>query len=687
MLAVAFSSILAVTAVWAQQLDGYQIPFESLGLSSDCLVAVNTTVSSCPAWLGVITGLDPSIPLVPEAELNTLCSSTCRSDMAGLIPTIQAACTAPTDVMVPDTVTAYPAERYLYAIDISCLVDSKTGEYCDVLVSSWLNETNNNVSAYTSEQNCSYCELALLQYQLASPIGYDEESAEAFSSLTSSCAATTYTYSVPTMTTWALNATAVATTRPTCNATAYTVQEDDTCVSISGEQNVSTYGLITTNALTLACDPLPDVGTELCLSSMCTTYQLQGYDNCDSVVADLGITMAQLLAWNPNINSGCSNLAYFRGWYLASTTAAPVPTNAQPQSNTDCGQWYYVLPGDYCSLISVKFGISLSDFYFLNPQVDSSCDNLWAKTSDSSRNQFHPSSYIDFNYPPPYVGPTLNPTAPGTIEGCYYYWNTFVPGLFVQDDDDIDINSCLAWTWGAEVLLSDLLAWNPSLNASNCFMEQGYSYCVQKDEFPANITTANITYPYDYCFAPNISLIDSRSVQPDECDCYIQVREEDKGYFNCSMFPTLFNITVNDVVALNPQLTSNVACDSNLWNGLVGGYEQFCVERNTTGVSTGTSSSSTSTATSGQFSTTPMATITSTSVSTPSSTTAVVPPAQTEPGTTSSCTVYHVVVSGDTCYAISTTYKISLDEFYGWNPNVGTDCSALWLGYAVCVGV
>lgn len=37
--------------------------------------------------------------------------------------------------------------------------------------------------------------------------------------------------------------------------------------------------------------------------------------------------------------------------------------------------------------------------------------------------------------------------------------------------------------------------------------------------------------------------------------------------------------------------------------------------------------------------------------------------------------------------AISNEYRISLDDFYKWNPGVGSDCSKLWLGYAVCVGV
>ena len=32
-------------------------------------------------------------------------------------------------------------------------------------------------------------------------------------------------------------------------------------------------------------------------------------------------------------------------------------------------------------------------------------------------------------------------------------------------------------------------------------------------------------------------------------------------------------------------------------------------------------------------------------------------------------------------------YGLDRDEFYEWNPEVGGDCTTLWLGYYVCVGI
>lgn len=32
-------------------------------------------------------------------------------------------------------------------------------------------------------------------------------------------------------------------------------------------------------------------------------------------------------------------------------------------------------------------------------------------------------------------------------------------------------------------------------------------------------------------------------------------------------------------------------------------------------------------------------------------------------------------------------YCLDREDFYEWNPEVSDDCTTLWLGYYVCVGV
>ncbi|KAI0406600.1 peptidoglycan-binding protein [Xylaria palmicola] len=680
----------AYVAVYGQQFDGYTFPYEILGLSDSCLAAVNVTVSSCPAWLARYTGIDGgSVDTLLSEQLGQLCDSSCQKDLSSLRTSISGACKEPTDVMMPNDI-AYPptflADRFLYAASLSCLKDSSTAQYCDLKVAGWADQEN-----YTDTQLCSYCQLKVQQLQLASPFGYREVFADSFANITAHCSATGYGYATPTQ--YALNATTSAPATPTCTGSPYTVQDGDTCIGVSGSNGMSTYNLITSNALSVSCADSLAAGTSLCLEKTCSTYQLQYGDTCDSLSAEWNVTFAQLRAWNPMINVGCSNLASWRGWYLCSsspsptvtinpgnavTTVAPVPTDAQPQSNTRCGTWYYVLADETCQAISLKFGISLNDFYFLNPQVDTGCSNLWANTSycvAAVGNVATYSGYVvttsatTFTKPPsstifvpsPVATPPLNAQASGTISGCFLYENAFNATVANQSLDDA--NSCQNWAQLAEVSVDNLREWNPSLSAGECVLKTGLSYCVRVNE-----TIPSVTYPHDYCIRPDATRIPDGTAQPSDCKCYTQFREIDKKNFNCSMVPDLLGMTVKDLVSLNPWIGSD--CDAGIWSHLNSeGYVQLCVESGSTGPSTTPTSPGSSTPTSG----------------TPTTPT-YAPPAETQPGAPVDCMIWHKVVDGDGCWSIADHYAITTDEFYKLNPGVGTDCGALWLGYAVCVG-
>jgi hypothetical protein len=59
----------------------------------------------------------------------------------------------------------------------------------------------------------------------------------------------------------------------------------------------------------------------------------------------------------------------------------PAPTNVAQNTTTSCGKYYNVELGDDCSRVTVAQGISLSDFYFLNPGINENCTNLLAGVS------------------------------------------------------------------------------------------------------------------------------------------------------------------------------------------------------------------------------------------------------------------------------------------------------------------
>jgi LysM repeat protein len=50
------------------------------------------------------------------------------------------------------------------------------------------------------------------------------------------------------------------------------------------------------------------------------------------------------------------------------------------------------------------------------------------------------------------------------------------------------------------------------------------------------------------------------------------------------------------------------------------------------------------------------------------------------------CTRFHEVVPGDYCALVAQKYSITSSQIIKWNPDVGTECRSLLVGYQVCVG-
>lgn len=170
-------------------------------------------------------------------------------------------------------------------------------------------------------------------------------------------------------------------------------------------------------------------------------------------------------------------------------------------SNQDCGKWATVKDGDNCASISVAYGISLSDFYFLNPEVDTDCLNLWlgsaycvSAVGDIITYPGYPTTVASTSFTRPAatttsytVAPsTVLAAAPGTVTGCVAsrdYYNSSSLDISGQTYafDTFDINDCstIASTYG--VTVEQLVLWNPSLDTDNCAFQAGYSYCVILD--------------------------------------------------------------------------------------------------------------------------------------------------------------------------------------------------------------
>ncbi|KAJ8116401.1 hypothetical protein OPT61_g2163 [Boeremia exigua] len=113
-------------------------------------------------------------------------------------------------------------------------------------------------------------------------------------------------------------------------------------------------------------------------------------------------------------------------------------------------------------------------------------------------------------------------------------------------------------------------------------------------------------------------------------------------------------------------------CDTDLYKDLAVNAERpVCIGTKSTGVGTPTAAVS-------SVGTAPSTQATTTYPGFPA------PPAQTQNGIAKNCTKFYVVVAGDSCWATANANRISLDQFYAWNPAIG-ECANLWPDYAVCI--
>ncbi|KAK3985836.1 hypothetical protein QBC44DRAFT_249496, partial [Cladorrhinum sp. PSN332] len=90
-------------------------------------------------------------------------------------------------------------------------------------------------------------------------------------------------------------------------------------------------------------------------------------------------------------------------------------------------------------------------------------------------------------------------------------------------------------------------------------------------------------------------------------------------------------------------------------------------------------------------STTPKPSTTSTKPSTTTrastTTSPPTPPSPLMPGVVTWCKKWHKVKSGDSCWTVEQAFGITFSQLRSWNAQIGAQCTNLWVGYYICVGV
>ncbi|KAF9559712.1 hypothetical protein CPC08DRAFT_637416, partial [Agrocybe pediades] len=381
----------------------------------------------------------------------------------------------------------------------------------------------------------------------------------------------------------------------------YTIASGDTCATIDTKFNITTAQFITMNPeVNSGCTNIA-LGSAYCVASNSTSspgngsippnvaagtitagctqyYTVISGDSCSAIDSQFGITLAQFITMNPEVNSGCTNIAVGSTYCVASSNStSTVPSNVAPGTvTTGCTQYYTVISGDSCSTIESRFGISLSQFITMNPEVNSGCTNIaigLAYCVASSSSSTVPSN-----------------VAAGTITaGCTQYY-TVVSG-----------DSCGVIDSRFGITLAQFIAMNPEVNSGCTNIIPGSAYCVASSNTttptgpPSNIATGsltNCTTYYTVASGDNCPAIETRfhiaapdffrwnpevntactTIQLGSAYCVAgggrpcgKVYTVQSGDF-CSKITTSQGITQAQLVALNPQLDAN--CDLNVGDNL-----------------------------------------------------------------------------------------------------------------------
>jgi LysM repeat protein len=121
--------------------------------------------------------------------------------------------------------------------------------------------------------------------------------------------------------------------------------------------------------------PSPPAATQPNTVANCLTWHVvSAGDTCFTIETAFGITHAEFLTWNPDVNTECTT--NFWGTYAYCVAAPPAPI--QPGTATNCNAWHVVSAGETCEVVERAAGITHAQFLAWNPDVNEACTvNFW----------------------------------------------------------------------------------------------------------------------------------------------------------------------------------------------------------------------------------------------------------------------------------------------------------------------
>ncbi|RGP77397.1 hypothetical protein FLONG3_4489 [Fusarium longipes] len=194
------SIVVAFLRIASGQQMGWLYPYDSHTLSDKCLLVLNTTIPGCSPELivNIPTPESMAYDILDHEILSEVCHESCRTSLEKFRPQVLAACNTEMDAVAftyKNTIypPTYMIDLLLLSYEVYCYRDRDTGKFCDLQLAEWRVHRESDIPIV-----CEDCLLGPQRVQLQAPIGYNQDDANDFRSLTSSCSATGYEYATPT---------------------------------------------------------------------------------------------------------------------------------------------------------------------------------------------------------------------------------------------------------------------------------------------------------------------------------------------------------------------------------------------------------------------------------------------------------------------------------------------------------
>ncbi|KAI7970130.1 hypothetical protein EIK77_008357 [Talaromyces pinophilus] len=372
----------------------------------------------------------------------------------------------------------------------------------------------------------------------------------------------------------------------------YTTNQGDTCDSIATKYGVSAATMFYTNPDIANCSSIIP-GTNLCLPLSCTEiWSVQPNDTCTSIAIANSITPQNVLTYNSQLNSNCTNLhstnpywgstlcvstpgGTYTGQALNNTSTAsqvvdpPLGATVAPGTTTDCGEWLVneASPHLTCAQICLANGIAIKLFTQANPSLNKeTCDSdlvvgnaycvdpltgwNWGinstSTTTATSTTSSQTSVISNTATTTLASTTTTgdgistptPHQTGMASNCDRFY-------LVSSGDD-----CETIASNEGISLTDFYAWNPAVGTSCAYLDLNEYVCVLVIGATASATsTSTPTVPSNGIPTPT----PYQTGMATNCDDFYLVVTNDE----CGTIATNHGITLSQFYQWNPAVGSS----------------------------------------------------------------------------------------------------------------------------------